>query len=82
MVLSNFQGRGVLLIWIIIWQGPIALAVGAGGGCLDILTPLSFHFSISISLRDGPIYTEIVSQRAVQPKKKKKKKKKNNQPTC
>ena len=31
----NFQGRGVLLIWIIVWQGPIALAVGAGGGCLD-----------------------------------------------
>ena len=27
----NFQCRGVLLIWIIIGQGPIALAVGAGG---------------------------------------------------
>ena len=32
----NFQCRGVLLIWIIVGQGPIALAVGAGGGCLDI----------------------------------------------
>ena len=34
--LVNFQCRGVLLIW----QGPFALAVGAGGGCLDIF--LSF----------------------------------------
>ena len=32
----KFQCRGVLLIWIIVGQGPIALAVGAGGGCLDI----------------------------------------------
>ena len=28
--------RGVLLIWIIVGQGPIALAVGAGGSCLNI----------------------------------------------
>ena len=27
----NFQCRGVLLIWILVGQGPIALAVGAGG---------------------------------------------------
>ena len=32
----NFQCRGVLLLWIIVGQGPIALAVGAGGGCLGI----------------------------------------------
>ena len=42
----NFQCRGVLLIWIIVRQGPIALVVGAGGGCLDIflssITPLFF----------------------------------------
>ena len=37
----NFQCRGVLLIWIRVGQGPIALAVGAGGGWLDI-----FHSSI------------------------------------
>ena len=36
--------RGVLLIWIIVGQGPIALAVGAGGGCLDIFS-LSYPFS-------------------------------------
>ena len=28
----NFQCRGVLLVWVIVGQGPIALAVGAGGG--------------------------------------------------
>ena len=39
----NFQSRGVLLIWIIVGQGPIALVVGAGGGCLDIFS-LSYHF--------------------------------------
>ena len=27
----NCQCRGVLLVWIIVGQGPIALAVGAGG---------------------------------------------------
>ena len=32
----NFQCRGDLLIWIVVRQGPAALAVGAGGGCLDI----------------------------------------------
>ena len=40
----NFQFRGVLLIWIIVGQGPIALAVGAGGGCLDIFS-LNYPFS-------------------------------------
>ena len=25
-------------IWMIVGQGPIALAVGAGGGCFDIFT--------------------------------------------
>ena len=34
----NFQCRGVLLIWIIVGRGPVALAVGAGGGCLDIFS--------------------------------------------
>ena len=39
----NFQCRGVLLIWIIVGQGPTALAVGAGGGGLDIFS-LIYHF--------------------------------------
>ena len=41
----NFQCRGVLLIWIIVGQGPTAIAVGAGGGCLDIFS-LDCHFSV------------------------------------
>ena len=52
----NFQCQGVLLIWIIVGQGPIALAVGAGGGGLDIFfSHLSFLSSFSHSLGDGPI---------------------------
>ena len=34
----NFQCRGVLLVWLIVGQGPTVLAVGASGGCLDIFT--------------------------------------------
>ena len=46
-------------IYITVGQGPPALAVGAGGGCLDIFT-LIYHFSfslrsLSLSLGDGPI---------------------------
>ena len=41
----NFQCQGVLLIWIIVGQGPTALAVGAGGGYLDIFS-LVYHFSL------------------------------------
>ena len=48
----NFQCRGVLLIWIIVGQGPTALAVGAGGGGLDIFTLI---YPFSLSLGDGPI---------------------------
>ena len=55
LMLVNFQCRGVLLIWIRVGKGPIALAVGAGGGCLDIFF-LVYHFSfLSPSLGDGPI---------------------------
>ena len=52
----NFQCLGVLLIWIRVGKGPTALAVGAGGGCLGIFfSRLSFLFSFSLSLGDGPI---------------------------
>ena len=52
----NFQCRGVLLIWIIVGQGPVALAPGTGGGGLDIFfSRLSFLSSFSPSLGDGPI---------------------------
>ena len=33
----NFHCQGAT-IWITLGQGPTALAVGAGGGCLDIFT--------------------------------------------
>ena len=46
----SFQCRGVLLIWIIVGKGPIALAVGRGCGCWDnFFTRLSFLFSFSLS---------------------------------
>ena len=41
----NFQCCGVLLIWIIVGQGPIMLAVGAGGVVLDIFS-LVYHLSL------------------------------------
>ena len=37
----NFQSRGVLLIWIIIGQGPTALTVGAGRVVWTVFLPLS-----------------------------------------
>ena len=41
----NFQCRGVLLIWIIVGQGPIALAEDAGAVGLDIFS-LVYHVSL------------------------------------
>ena len=39
--------EGVLLIWITIGQGPTVLAVGAGGGCLDIFSLVHLFFFLS-----------------------------------
>ena len=44
MVLGKLPVPGRPTIWIIVGQRPIALAVGAGGGCLDIFT-LLYPFS-------------------------------------
>ena len=45
----NFQCRGDLLIWIIVGQGPLALAVSAGGGFFwTFFSSLSFLFSFSL----------------------------------
>ena len=46
-------GRPAVLIAV--GQGPIALAVGAGGGGLDIFTLIYPFSSFSLSLGDGPI---------------------------
>ena len=48
MVLDKLPGPGRPTIWMIAGQGPTALAVGAGGGCLDIL--LSSIFSLFLLL--------------------------------
>ena len=56
MVLGKLPVPGVLLIWIIVGQGPTALAVGAGGGGLDIFS-LIYHFSfLSLSLWETARY--------------------------
>ena len=48
----NFHCRGVLLIWKIVGLGPIALAEGAGAGCLDIFSLVHlFCFTFSLSGR-------------------------------
>ena len=44
MVLGKLPVPGRPTIWMIVGQGPIALAVGAGGGCLDIFA-LIYPFS-------------------------------------
>ena len=50
----NFQCRSVILSWIRVWQGPTALAVGAGGGVWsffslgpDFLAHLSHRLRVS-----------------------------------
>ena len=50
MVLGKLPVPGRPTIWMIVGQGPIALAVGAGGGGLDIFTLLYFFSSLSPSL--------------------------------
>ena len=56
MALGNLPVPGRPTIWMIVRQGPTVLAVGAGGGCLDIFySHLFFLSSFSLSLGDGPI---------------------------
>ena len=58
MVLGKLPVPGRPTTWMIVGQGPITLAVGAGGGCLDIFTllyPFSSFSPLSLSLGDGPI---------------------------
>ena len=65
MVLGKLPVPGRPTIWITVGQGPTALTVGAGGGLFGhFYSHLSFLSSFSLSLGDGPIWT----QRAVKPK--------------
>ena len=52
----NFQCRGVLQFGFTVGQGPTALAVGAGGGCLDIFTLIYPFFPLSPSLWETARY--------------------------
>ena len=55
MVLGRLPVPGSPTIWITVVQGPTALVVGAGGGCLDIFTS-SFLVSLSPSLWETAQY--------------------------
>ena len=44
MFLGKLPVPGRPTVWMIVGQGPVALAVGAGGGCLGIFT-LIYPFS-------------------------------------
>ena len=55
MVLGKLPVSGRPTIRITVGQGPTALAVGAGGGCLDILLSSILSPSFSLSLGDDPI---------------------------
>ena len=55
MVLGNLPVPGRPTNLITVGQGPIALAVGAGGGGLDIFSLIYPFSSFSLSLGDGPI---------------------------
>ena len=56
MVLGKLPVPGRPIIWITVGQGPTALAVGAGGGCLDIFTLIYPFFPLSPSLWETARY--------------------------
>ena len=49
MVLDKLPVPGRPTIWITVGQGPTALVVGAGGGCLDVFT-LIYSFLLFLPL--------------------------------
>ena len=55
-MLGKLSVPGRPTIWINVGQGPIALAIGAGGGCLDIFTLLYLFSSLSPSLWETARY--------------------------
>ena len=56
MVLGELPVPGRPTIWMIVGQGPISLAVGAGGDCLDIFTLLYLFSFLSSSLWETARY--------------------------
>ena len=56
MVLGKLPVPGRPTIWLTVGQGPTVLAVGAGGGCLDIFTLLCPFSPLSPSLWETARY--------------------------
>ena len=56
MVLGKLPGLGRPTILITVGQGPTVLAVGAGGGCLDVFTLIYPFFPLSPSLWETARY--------------------------
>ena len=56
MVLGKLPVPARPTIWITVGQGPTALAVGVGGGCLDIFTLIYPLFPLSPSLWETARY--------------------------
>ena len=56
MVLGKLPVPGRPTIWVTVGQGPTALAVGAGGGCLDIFTVIYPFSPLSPSLWETARY--------------------------
>ena len=56
MVLGKLPVPERPTIWITVGQGPTALAVGAGGACLDIFTLIYSFFPLSPSLWETARY--------------------------
>ena len=50
IVLGKIPVPGHPTIWTSVGQGPTALAIGTGGGCLDIFTLIYLFSSLSRSL--------------------------------
>ena len=60
---AEIQGQDVLLVWIIVGQGPAVLAAGAE---LDFeILSLNYLFYLSLSLGAGSIKTWTLSHRAL-----------------
>ena len=56
MVLGKLPVPGRPTLWIKVGQGPTALAVGAGGGCLDIFALIYLFSPLSPSLWETARY--------------------------
>ena len=90
MVLGNLPVPGRPTIWISVGQGPTALAVGAGGGCLDIFTLIYPFSTFSLSLDwligcfglNGPLRQYFSLYRAVPREREKEKRNDRREKKC